>query len=334
MAAWNFPVLLQARKIAPALAAGCTVVSRPSAGTPLATMLLFGCMADAGLPPGVANLVTGPASQVATELMENPICRKISFTGSTAVGKDLIRKSSDQVKKLSLELGGHAPMLVFDDVPAEQAAQLAVTGKFRNMGQVCISPSRFYVHENIIDAFTAETVRLTRALRLGDGLVDGTDVGPLFEPERVERTEALIADARNRGGRVVCGGNRPIEPALEKGYFFEPTVMVDVGDDALISCEEAFAPILPIYPFAATDDAIARANHTPYGLAAYVQTRDIATMVRTTEGLDYGIIGVNEVVPATAQAPFGGMKQSGVGREGGKEGINAYLETKYMSMSI
>jgi succinate-semialdehyde dehydrogenase / glutarate-semialdehyde dehydrogenase len=334
MAAWNFSVLLQARKIAPALAAGCTVVSRPSAGTPLATMLLFGCMADAGLPPGVANLVTGPASEVAAELMENPICRKISFTGSTAVGKELIRQSSDQVKKLSLELGGHAPMIVFDDVSVEQAVRLAVTGKFRNMGQVCISPSRFYVHENIIDAFTAETVRLTQALRLGDGLADGTDVGPLFELERVERTEALIADARDRGGRVVCGGSRPTDPALAKGYFFEPTVMVDVGDDALISSEEAFAPILPVYPFASADDAIARANDTPYGLAAYVQTRDIATMVRTTEALDYGIIGVNEVVPATAQAPFGGMKQSGVGREGGKEGINAYLETKYMSMSI
>ena len=334
LSAWNFPVLLQARKLAPALAAGCTVVARPSTGTPLATMLLFECIADAGFPAGVVNLVTGPAGEIAAEMMENPICRKISFTGSTKVGKELIAKSSDQVKKLSLELGGHAPMLVFDDVSVEQAAKLAVTGKYRNMGQVCISPSRIYVQERIVDDFTAETVRLTEALRIGDGLADGTDVGPLFEQERVDRSEALIADAERRGGRVICGGRRPSDPALSRGFFFEPTVMADVPRDALLTCEEAFAPILPIYPFATIDEAIARANDTPYGLAAYVQTRDIGTMIRATEALDYGIIGVNEVVPATAQAPFGGMKQSGVGREGGKEGIAAYLETKYVSMGI
>lgn len=331
---WNFPIVLQARKIAPALAAGCTVVARPASQTPMIAMDLFGCIHDAGLPKGVANLVTGQAEEVVGEFMRNSICRKLSFTGSTEVGKQLIRDSADQIKKLSLELGGHAPVVVFPDVDIEQAAKATVIGKFRNMGQVCISPTRIFVHDSIYEKFTERAVEVTKNLRIGNGLEEGVDVGPLFEPRNIEKTYDFIKDAVSKGAKVLCGGKRPEGEKYKKGYFFEPTVLVDVSKTMRLTCEETFGPILPIYKFSTIEEAIQLANDTTYGLASYVLTNDMRVAIRMAEGLECGIIGINDMVPATAQSPFGGMKESGIGREGAHEGIESYLETKAVSFAF
>ena len=329
---WNFPAALPSRKIAPALAVGCTIVSKPAEQTPLTLIHLFGCLADAGLPPGAANLVIAPARTVADAFFEHPAVRKVSFTGSTAVGKELIRRSADGVKRLSLELGGHAPLIVFPDADVAQVAQAAVIGKFRNNGQVCIAPSRFYVHERVAKDFTEAAVELTRKLRLGDGLVEGVQVGPMFEARALEKTASLIDDARARGAKVLTGGGRSTR--FEKGYFFEPTVIREVDGRMRIMTEEPFAPVMPLLDFSKLDDVIAAANDTPYGLAAYVFTNDLTVATRMAEGLEAGIIGLNDPVPATPQCPFGGMKESGLGRELGIEGLDAYLETKYVSVGL
>ena len=329
---WNFPAALPSRKIAPALAVGCTVVSKPAEQTPLTLIHLFGCLADAGLPPGVANLVIAPARPVADAFFEHPAVRKVSFTGSTAVGKELIRRSADGVKRLSLELGGHAPLIVFPDADVAQVAQAAVIGKFRNNGQVCIAPSRFYVHEQVSKDFTEAAVELTQKLRLGNGLEEGVQVGPMFEARALEKTASLIDDARARGAKVLTGGGRSTR--FEKGYFFEPTVIREVDGRMRIMTEEPFAPVMPLLDFSKLDDVIAAANNTPYGLAAYVFTNDLTVATRMAEGLEAGIIGLNDPVPATPQCPFGGMKESGLGRELGIEGLDAYLETKYVSVGL
>ena len=328
---WNFPVSLPVRKISAAMAAGCTVVFRPASQTPLCMVEVFECIADAGTPPGVAQLVTGPASALADEFLQNPICRKISFTGSTEVGKELMRKAADQLKKLSLELGGHAPFIICPDVSVEQAAKLAVSSKFRNNGQVCIAASRFYAHEKIRKEFTEATVAQTKALRLGNGLED-VDVGPMFEAKAIEKTTALIDDAKSKGAKVLCGGGKSTR--FQKGYFFEPTVIDGVTDGMKIMTEEPFCPILPVASYKDIDEVIEKANNTNYGLAAYVVTRDFPTAIRIWEGLEFGIIGINDFTPATPQCPFGGMKESGIGREGSHEGLDPYLETKYISMSL
>ncbi|MFN3651873.1 MAG: NAD-dependent succinate-semialdehyde dehydrogenase [Armatimonadota bacterium] len=332
IAPWNFPVLLQARKIAPALAAGCTIVARPASQTPLATMLLFQCLEDAGVPAGVANLVLAAPGDFTPEIMENRIIRKISFTGSTEVGKQLARQAADQMKRISLELGGHAPVVIFPDVSPEQAAKVTAIGKFRNNGQVCISPTRIYVHQAIRKEFTEAAVEHTRNLKLGYGWEEGTDIGPLFEQRSLENTIGFIEDAKAHGARVLTGGKRP--ERFQKGYWWEPTVLTDINPDMRLTCEETFGPIMPIMDFDNLDEVIRQANHPTYGLAAYVMTNDLGTAIRMAEGLEYGIIGVNDTVPATAQAPFGGMKESGVGREGSREGLEAYLETKYVSIGL
>jgi len=332
IAPWNFPVLLQARKIAPALAAGCTVVARPASQTPLSTMLLFQCLEDAGLPAGVANLVVGPPNEFTPEIMENPVIRKISFTGSTEVGKELSRQAAAQMKRISMELGGHAPVVIFPDVDPEQAAKVTAVGKFRNNGQVCISPTRIYVHEDIRKKFTEAAVEHSRALKIGPGWEEGTDVGPLFEKRSLENTIGFIEDAKSKGARVLTGGRRP--EGFDRGYWWEPTVLENISPDMRLTCEETFGPIMPIMDFNNIDEVIRQANHPTYGLAAYVMTNDLRTAIRMAEGLEYGIIGINDTVPATAQAPFGGMKESGVGREGGHEGLAAYLETKYISIGM
>jgi succinate-semialdehyde dehydrogenase/glutarate-semialdehyde dehydrogenase len=329
---WNFPAALPSRKIAPALAVGCTVVSRPAEQTPMTLMRLFECLADAGLPPGVANLVLGPARELADVFFAAPEVRKISFTGSTEVGKELIRRSADGVKRLSLELGGHAPLIVFPDADVNQVAQAAVIGKFRNNGQVCIAPSRFYIHEKISRDFTEAAVELTRKLKLGNGLEEGVQVGPMFEAKALEKTTALIDDARGRGAKILTGGGRSTR--FDKGYWFEPTVIREVDGQMRIMNEEPFAPVMPLLDFAKLDDVIAAANHTPYGLAAYVFTNDLTVATRMAEGLEAGIIGINDPVPATPQCPFGGMKESGLGRELGIEGLDAYLESKYVSVGL
>src|SRR5947209_11177242 len=251
---WNVPITLQARKIAPALAAGCTIVSKPASQTPLCLVQVFECMIEAGLPPGVANLVMGPAQDVADEFMENPICRKVSFTGSTEVGKQLMRGAADQVKRLSLELGGHAPFIVFPDADPEIGAKIAVTGKFRNNGQVCIAPSRFYVHKDLEKKFTEAAVEFSRALKLGDGLDPGVEVGPMFEKRAMENTLGLVDDAKKRGAKILTGGKR--SDRFAKGYFFEPTVLTGLTPDVKMLTEEPFAPVMPVLDFSKIDDVI------------------------------------------------------------------------------
>ena len=329
---WNFPITLACRKIAPALAVGCTVVSRPADQTPLCLIQVFQCLEDAGLPPGVANLVIGSSRQVADAYFSNPAVRKISFTGSTEVGKELIKRSADGVKRLSLELGGHAPLIVFPDADVNQVAQAAVIGKFRNNGQVCIAPSRFYIHEKISKDFTEAAVELTKKLKLGNGLEEGVQVGPMFESKALDKTAGLVEDARARGAKVLTGGGR--SSRFSKGFWFEPTIIREVDGAMRIMTEEPFAPVMPLLDFSKLEDVIAAANNTPYGLAAYVFTNDLTVATRMAEGLEAGIIGINDPVPATPQCPFGGMKESGLGRELGIEGAEAYLETKYVSIGL
>jgi succinate-semialdehyde dehydrogenase/glutarate-semialdehyde dehydrogenase len=329
---WNFPVTLQARKIAPALAAGCTIVCKPASQTPLCLIQVFECLVEAGVPAGVANLVIGPAQEIADEFLENPAVRKISFTGSTEVGKQLMRGAADQVKRLSLELGGHAPFIVLPDADPEAVAKAAVVGKFRNNGQVCIAPSRFYVHKDVEAKFTDAAVAAAKALKLGNGLEAGVEVGPMFEKKALESTTALVGDAKAKGAKVLTGGER--SKRFAKGYFFEPTVLAGLHPESKMLVEEPFAPVMPLLDFKKLDEVIAAANNTRYGLAAYVFTNDLTAAWKLAEGLEAGIIGVNDPVPATPQCPFGGMKESGLGRELGHEGLEAYLETKYVSIKL
>jgi succinate-semialdehyde dehydrogenase/glutarate-semialdehyde dehydrogenase len=329
---WNFPITLQARKLAPALAAGCTIVSKPASQTPLSLVNVFECLVEAGLPAGVANLVMGSASEISDEFVTNPAVRKISFTGSTAVGKRLMKAAADQVKRLSLELGGHAPFVVFPDADPEVVAKAAVIGKFRNNGQVCISPSRFFVHKDIEKRFTEATVEAAKALKLGNGLDAGVEVGPMFEEKAMANTLDLIGDATAKGAKLLTGGKK--SDKFDRGYFFEPTVLKGLSPDAKVLTEEPFAPVMPLLDFDKLDEVIAAANNTKYGLAAYVFTNDVTVMWRMAEGIEAGIIGVNDPVPATPQCPFGGMKESGLGRELAHEGLEAYLETKYVSLKL
>ncbi len=329
---WNFPITLQARKIAPALAAGCTIVCKPASQTPLSLANVFDCLIDAGMPAGVANFVVGPGAEIAEEFMQNSHVRKVSFTGSTEVGKQLMRMAADQVKRLSLELGGHAPFIVFPDADPEVVAKAAVIGKFRNNGQVCISPSRFFVHQDISKRFTEAAVAEAKKLKLGNGLNAGIDVGPMFEKKAMDNTLELIADARKKGAKCLTGGKRSDE--FDRGYFFEPTILNSLSADANLLTQEPFAPVMPILDFDKLDEVIAAANNTKYGLAAYVFTNDISVGFKMAEGLEAGIIGLNDPVPATPQCPFGGMKESGLGRELAHEGLEAYLETKYLSIKL
>lgn len=329
---WNFPITLQSRKIAPALAAGCTIVCKPASQTPLSLIGVFECLIDAGLPAGVANLVIGSAGEISDEFMTNPLVRKVSFTGSTEVGKGLMRQAADQVKRLSLELGGHAPFIVFPDADPEVVAKAAVLGKFRNNGQVCVSPSRFFVHSDVRKKFTDVAVEETRKLKLGNGLDPATVIGPMFEKKAMDNTVGLIDDARAKGAKLLTGGGRSTQ--FDKGYFFEPTILADLPGSANILTEEPFAPVMPILDFSKLDDVIAAANNTRYGLAAYVFTNDLSVAFKMAEGLEAGIIGINEPVPAVPQAPFGGMKESGLGRELAHEGLEAYLETKYVAIKL
>jgi succinate-semialdehyde dehydrogenase / glutarate-semialdehyde dehydrogenase len=328
----NFPITLQARKIAPALAAGCTIVCRPASQTPLCLIQVFECMVEAGLPAGVANLVIGPGQEMADEFLENPAVRKISFTGSTEVGKQLMRAAADGMKRLSLELGGHAPFIVFPDADPEVGAKIAVTGKFRNNGQVCIAPSRFYVHKDVSKKFTEATISFAKALKLGNGLDAGVEVGPMFEKKALQSTQDLVEDARKAGAKVLTGGKR--SDRFDRGYFFEPTVLTEVPQSAKMMVEEPFAPVMPVLDFNNLDEVIRQANNTRYGLAAYVFTNDLTTAFKMAEGIEAGIIGVNDPVPATPQCPFGGMKESGMGRELAHEGLEAYLETKYVAIKL
>jgi len=321
---WNFPISLAARKIAPALAAGCSIIIKPAEEAPGATIAMAECLMEAGLPAGALGVVTGDPAQISEHLITSPVIRKVSLTGSAPVGRRLIELSAVNIAAVSMELGGHAPVLVFADADPERAARLCVQGKFRNSGQVCVSPTRFYVHESIAEAFTAEFVRLTAGLRSGDGLNDDTDIGPLANERRRQAVHAVVEDARARGAKILEGGEIVDGP----GYFYRPAVIVDVPDDARVLREEPFGPIAPIGTFVEFEEAIAKANSTDFGLAAYVITNDLITATRASEQIEAGIVGVNTLAASHTPVPFGGVKQSGIGSENGLESVQAYLVTK------
>jgi succinate-semialdehyde dehydrogenase / glutarate-semialdehyde dehydrogenase len=327
---WNFPLFLAARKIAPALAAGNTVILKPASATPICAILMAECMEAAKLHAGVFQLVVGPARDIAQEFLDNPLCRKITFTGSTEVGRSLIAGAAKLIKPLSLELGGHAPVLIFDDADLDKAVEGAMGSKFRNNGQSCIASNRFYVQRGIYDKFLDAFVARARAQKVGDGLEDGVVIGPLINEEGLNKALEHIEDAVKRGARLLCGGKR----LPRKGFFLEPTVLADVPADALCMHEETFAPVAPVCAFDLEAEAIECANRSPYGLSAYVFTRDLARAFRLMESIEAGTIGINDGVPSTSQCPFGGMKQSGWGRELGSEGMEAFLETKHVSAGI
>lgn len=329
---WNFPALLPARKIAAALAAGCSVVVKPSEEAPRAALEIARACSDAGLPPGALNVVTGDPAAISRQLIASTVIRKVSLTGSVPVGREILRLCADQVKPASMELGGHAPVLVFADADVDRAAEAAARGKLRNAGQVCISASRFYVQEACIDRFTRRFVEVARSIRVGDGRDRATEMGPLSSRRRVDTALALVADAAAKGARVECGGGRP--NGLPRGHFFEPTVLTQVTPQMRILGEEPFCPVAPIAAFSDLDDALAKANAAPLGLAGYVFTSDLRTATLASEGLDVGMVGVNQLVIAAAELPFGGVKHSGFGREGGSEGIEAYTVTKAVSLLL
>lgn len=327
--AWNFPAYNVARAAAAALAAGCAIVIRPSEYTPLTAMEMVNILVEAGLEAGVVNLINGEPHAMGQEMLRNPECAKIHFTGSPRVGKLLMDGASRTLTRLSLELGGNAPVLIFPDVDLERVVATAVAAKFRNCGQVCISPQRFFVHDQVVEEFTERATALVSKLRVGGGLEPGTDVGPLINARQRDHIEELVAAAKTSGAEITTGGQRP--SARPRGYFFEPTVVTNLDADAPMIQSEIFGPVLPIVHFRDADEAIAHANRTRYGLSAYVWTNDLRTAMRAAERLEFGMVGVNEWVPHSTEVPFAGWKESGLGRESGAEGLEEYLETKLIA---
>ncbi len=329
---WNFPALLPARKIAPAVAAGCSIIVKPAEEAPRTAFCLAQACHDAGIPAGVVNVVTGNPAQVVRHLIASDVVRKVSLTGSVPVGREVLKWCAEGIKAVSMELGGHSPVLVFEDADVGRAAEVAARGKFRNNGQVCIAASRFFVHEAVADDFTRRFVEVTRALRIGDGRDPQTDIGPLANRRRLAATEALVQDALDKGATLRCGGSRP--KGFTRGFYFEPTVLSAVDSSMRVMSEEPFCPIAPIAPFADMEDALVKANATEYGLAGYVFTQNTRTAFLASEGLEVGMVGVNNLVIAAAEIPFGGVKKSGFGREGGSEGIDAYTVIKYVNIQL
>ena len=328
--AWNFPAYNPARAWAAALAAGCTIVARASEFTPLTAMDMAAILVEAGIPNGVVNLVNGEPEAMGQEMLDHPAVRKISFTGSVRVGKILMDGASRTVTRLSLELGGNAPVLILPDADASALAASAVSAKFRNNGQVCVAPQRFLVHSARAEEFAAEAAKRAAALRVGVGLEKESQVGPLINAKQRDRVESLVASAGSHGAEVRAGGKRPAH--MPKGFFYEPTVLSGVVPGSPLYQEEIFGPVMPVTTFDDLDEAIALANGTPYGLAAYLFTNDLKAAVKASEGLQFGMIGINEWTPHATEAPFGGWKQSGIGHESGAEGLEEYLETKLVSM--
>jgi succinate-semialdehyde dehydrogenase/glutarate-semialdehyde dehydrogenase len=327
---WNFPAAMITRKAGPALAAGCTFVCKPAMQTPYSALAMAELAERAGVPKGVFSVVTGPAAVLGGEMTSNPIVRKLTFTGSTEIGKKLMQQCAGTLKKVSLELGGNAPFIVFDDADLDAAVQGAIASKYRNTGQTCVCANRLLVQEGVYDAFVAKLADAVRKLRVGDGLKGPTEQGPLIDEKAVAKVEEHIADAVARGGRIALGGKRH---ALG-GTFFEPTIVTHVTPDMLVAREETFGPIAPIFSFKDEQQAIRMANDTEFGLASYFYTRDLGRTWRVAEGLEYGIVGVNTGLISTEVAPFGGVKESGTGREGSKYGILDYTELKYLCISI
>lgn len=326
---WNYPMSMITRKVAPALAAGCTIVLKPAEATPLCAIAIFEILEEAGVPAGVANLVTAlDPKPIGHAFCTNPLVKKITFTGSTAVGKKLAQDAAPQLKRMSLELGGHAPFIVFDDADPVHAAKGAAMVKFLNTGQACISPNRIFVHRRSLQPFIETFTQRVGRMEAGNGMNARVAIGPLVSEAAVAKVDAQVKDAVKLGATLHNGGQRLTENGLANGYFYAPTVLSAVTDEMLIYREETFGPVAAIIPFDDDDDILALANDTHYGLAAYIYTNNLSKAIRTFEGLNFGIIGINDINPTSAAAPFGGMKESGLGREGAREGIMEYLETK------
>lgn len=326
---WNFPSAMICRKAGPALAVGCPVVVKPAGQTPFSALALAELAKQAGVPDGVFNVLTGSSREIGAELTESPVVRKLSFTGSTKVGKQLLQQCAATVKKVSLELGGNAPFLIFDDADLDLAVAGAVGSKYRNTGQTCVCTNRFLVQDGIYDAFLEKFAAAVGRLKVGDGLEEGVSQGPLIDDQAVLHMEEQIADARSKGGRIIAGGRRH---ALG-GTFFEPTVIADAHGEMVVSTEETFGPVAPVYRFQTEQEALALANATEFGLAGYVYTRDLGRAWRVCEALEYGLVGVNESLMSTCEAPFGGVKESGFGREGSQYGLEDYTTLKYVCMA-
>ena len=327
---WNFPAAMLTRKMGPALAAGCTVVIKPSRETPLTAMKLVELADEAGFPKGVINIVTGSSSEIGEVFLTDKRVRKVTFTGSTEVGKVLMKQGADTVKKLSLELGGHAPIIILNDADIDKAVDGVISSKFRNAGQTCVCGNRVYVQSKIYESFVEKFADKVKYLRVGNGMEKGVDIGPLINPAAVKKVDNHVQDAVKLGAKVVVGGVQPDE----KGNYYMPTVIKDAGSDMLIMNEETFGPVAPVQRFETMEEAIKLANDTPYGLAAYVFTESVSQGTKVIEKLDFGIVGWNDGAPSAVQAPFGGMKESGLGREGGHQGIDDFLETQYVSIGI
>jgi len=328
---WNFPTAMGTRKIAPAVAAGCTMVVKPAQKTPLSMLALAKILEQAGLPPGVLNIVTASRSGAIVEpLLKDPRTRKLSFTGSTEVGRRLIEQSAEQVLRVSMELGGNAPFLVFEDADLDAAVDGAMLAKMRNVGEACTAANRFHVQESVAEEFASRLAERMGSLKVGRGTEKGVDVGPLIDEDQRSKVRELVEDAVSRGARTLVGGH----PLGERGYFYEPTVLADVPPDARVLGEEIFGPVAPVASFSTEEEALAAANMTEFGLVAYVYTRDLQRAIRVCEGIETGMVGLNQGVVSNPAAPFGGVKQSGFGREGGFEGIGEYLETKYVALGV
>lgn len=325
---WNFPAAMITRKVGPALAAGCTVVVKPAEQTPLTALKLAELAEKAGIPKGVINVITGDPKEIGEVWLQDPKVRKLTFTGSTEVGKLLMRGSANTVKKISLELGGHAPVIITKNADMNKAVDGVIAAKFRNAGQTCVCSNRIYVHEEILDDFTTKFTAKVKELRIGNGMDEGTEIGPLIDEAAISKVQQHVSDAVQKGAKIETGGN------LENGLFYQPTVLSNVNDEMLCMREETFGPLAPIASYTSEEEVIRRANDSIFGLAAYVFTENISEGIRIVEGLEYGIIGFNDGLPSTPQAPFGGFKQSGLGREGGHHGIEEYLEVKYVSLGF
>ncbi|MDF3855199.1 NADP-dependent succinate-semialdehyde dehydrogenase [Paracoccus pantotrophus] len=327
---WNFPSAMVTRKAAPALAAGCTMVLKPAPQTPFSALALADLAERAGIPAGVFNVVTGSAAEIGGELTGNPIVRKLSFTGSTDVGRLLMAQCAHDIKKLSLELGGNAPFIVFEDADLDAAVEGALVSKYRNNGQTCVCANRLYVHDKVYDAFAAKLAAAVGRFRVGDGLQDGVTMGPLIDAAAVRKIRSHIEDAVAKGARILAGG----QPHDLGGTFFQPTILTEVPADALVAREETFGPLAPLLRFSDEAEVIGHANDTEFGLAAYFYTRDLARIFRVAEALEYGMVGINSGAISNEVAPFGGVKASGLGREGSKYGLEEYLEIKYLSLAL
>ncbi|WP_339250242.1 NAD-dependent succinate-semialdehyde dehydrogenase [Sporosarcina sp. FSL W8-0480] len=325
---WNFPAAMITRKVGPALAAGCTVVIKPAEQTPLTAIKLAQLAMAAGIPEGVINVVTGDAKAIGETWLKDPRVRKLTFTGSTEVGKLLMRGAADTVKKISLELGGHAPAIVMDDCDLDKAVEGIVAAKFRNTGQTCVCANRIYVHETVVEEFSVRLAERVKQLKVGNGMDEGVTIGPLIDENAIQKVQRHVDDAVEKGAKVVAGGKR------HNALFYEPTILTGVNDEMICMKEETFGPVTPITTFSSEEEVLARANDSIYGLAAYVFTENLSRGIRMSEKLEYGIVGLNDGLPSTPQAPFGGFKQSGLGREGGHYGLDEYIEVKYISVGL